>query len=71
MMNDIIQIGQKMMNLAPYEKNDIISNAYSKLGDALVRIGTVFSAKNMDELERKTGLKKEIIIALIDRVKKQ
>jgi superfamily I DNA and/or RNA helicase len=70
-MNHLVRIGQKMMNLAPYEKNDVLSNAYAKLGDALTHFGTAFSAKNMVELERKTGLKKEIIISLIERVQKQ
>jgi hypothetical protein len=70
-MNQLVRIGQKMMDLAPREKNDLISNAYAKLGDALTHFGTAFSAKNMAELEQKTGMKQELIISLIQRVQKQ
>jgi hypothetical protein len=70
-MTQLVRIGQKMMDLAPREKNDLISNAYAKLGDALTHFGTTFSARNMAELEQKTGLKKELIITLIHRVQKQ
>jgi hypothetical protein len=70
-MTQLVRIGQKMMDLAPSEKNDMISNAYAKLGDALTHFGTTFSARNMTELEQKTGMKKELIISLINRVQKQ
>jgi hypothetical protein len=69
--NQLVSIGQKMMMLAPKEKDDKIANAYAKLGDALTRYGTSFSAKSITDLEKTTGLKKELITMLIKRVQKQ
>jgi replication fork clamp-binding protein CrfC len=69
--NLLVSIGQKMMALAPKEKDDKISNAYAKLGDALTRFGTSFSAKNMSDLEKNTGMNKETIAMLIKRAQKQ
>jgi len=67
--NDIkmVRLGQKMLDLAPKEKNDMISNAYSKLGDALTRYGTDFGPKNVKDLEKRTGLNQRIIMDLIKR----
>lgn len=67
----LVRIGQKMMDQAPNEKDDKISNAYAKLGDALTHYGTTFSAKSMADLEKKTGMKKDLIAMLIKRVQKQ
>lgn len=69
--NQLVALGQKMMVLAPKEKDDKISNAYAKLGDALTRFGTTFSSKNMADLEKNTGMKKELITMLIKRAQKQ
>jgi hypothetical protein len=67
-VNDMVRIGQKMLELAPKEKNDMISNAYSKLGDALTRYGTPFGPKNVADLEKKTGMNQKIIMSLIKKV---
>lgn len=63
----MVRIGQKMLDLAPKEKNDMISNAYSKLGDALTEYGTSFGPKNVKDLEKRTGLNQRIIMDLIKR----
>jgi hypothetical protein len=67
-VNDMVRVGQKMIELAPKEKNDMISNAYSKLGDALTRYGTPFGPKNVADLEKKTGMNQRIIMSLIKKV---
>lgn len=66
----MVRIGQKMIELAPKEKNDMISNAYAKLGDALTRYGTNFGPKDVKDLEKKTGLSQRIIMDLVKRVQK-
>lgn len=70
-VGQLVSIGQKMMALAPKETDDKIANAYAKLGDALNRYGTSFSAKSINDLEKITGMKKELITMLIKRVQKQ
>jgi hypothetical protein len=67
-VNDLVRVGQKMLELAPKEKNDMISNAYSRLGDALTRYGTPFGPKNVADLEKKTGMNQRIIMSLIKKV---
>jgi hypothetical protein len=67
-VNGMVRIGQKMLELAPKEKNDMISNAYSRLGDALTRYGTPFGPKNVADLEKKTGMNQRIIMSLIKKV---
>lgn len=60
-------IGRKLQKMAPKEKNDMISNAMANLGDHLESFGTPFGAKNMKELEKKTGLNADAIQALIKK----
>jgi hypothetical protein len=60
-------IGRKLQQMAPKEKNDMISNAMANLGDHLETYGTTFGARNMKELERKTGLTAKVIKMLIQR----
>lgn len=60
-------IGRKLQKMAPKEKNDMISNAMANLGDHLESFGTPFGAKNMKELEKKTGLNAAVIQALIKK----
>lgn len=60
-------IGRKLQQMAPKEKNDMISNAMANLGDHLESFGTPFGARNMKELERKTGLNAAVIQALIKK----
>jgi hypothetical protein len=60
-------IGRKLQKMAPKEKNDMISNAMANLGDHLESFGTPFGAKNMKDLEKKTGLTAQIIQMLIKR----
>jgi hypothetical protein len=65
--NQMSAIGRKLQQLAPKEKNDTISNAMAKLGDHLESYGTTFGPRNMKELEKKTGMKAEVIQMLIKR----
>jgi hypothetical protein len=60
-------IGRKLQQLAPKEKNDMIANAMANLGDHLESYGTTFGARNMKELEKKTGLTSTVIKMLIKR----
>lgn len=70
-VGQLVSIGQKMMKLASKEKDDKIANAYAKLGDALTRYNTAFSAKSLSDLEKTTGMSKELITMLIKRAQKQ
>jgi len=63
----LADLGRKMMDMGKTEKNDAIANAYARLGDALTRYGTTFGARNMKELEKKTGMKPAIIADLMKR----
>jgi hypothetical protein len=63
----LADLGRKMMDMGKKEKNDAIANAYARLGDALTRYGTTFGARNMKELEKKTGMKAAIIADLMKR----
>lgn len=65
--NQMAAIGRKLQKMAPTEKNDMISNAMANLGDHLETYGTTFGARNMKELERKTGLTAKVIKMLIQR----
>ena len=63
----LADLGRKMMDMGKAEKNDTLANAYARLGDALTRYGTTFGARNMKELEKKTGMKPAIIADLMKR----
>ncbi len=65
--NQMAAIGRKLQQLAPKEKNDTIANAMANLGDHLESYGTTFGARNMKELEKKTGLTATVIQMLIKR----
>lgn len=65
--NQMAAIGRKLQQMAPKEKNDMISNAMANLGDHLESYGTTFGARNMKELEKKTGLNSNVIKMLIKR----
>jgi hypothetical protein len=60
-------IGRKLQQMAPKEKNDMIANAMANLGDHLESYGTTFGARNMKELEKKTGLTATVIQMLVKR----
>lgn len=60
-------IGRKLQQLASKEKNDTIANAMANLGDHLESYGTTFGARNMKELEKKTGLTATVIKMLVKR----
>lgn len=60
-------IGRKLQQMAPKEKNDMIANAMANLGDHLESYGTTFGARNMKELEKKTGMTATVIKMLIKR----
>jgi hypothetical protein len=62
---DMGAIGRRLQAMAPKEKDDMISNAMANLGDHLESFGTPFGAKNMKDLEKKTGLKAQVIHLLI------
>jgi hypothetical protein len=66
----LADLGRKMMDMGKKEKNDLLANAYARLGDALTRYGTTFGARNMKELEKKTGMKPAIIADLMKRAAK-
>jgi hypothetical protein len=61
------EIGRRLQKMAPKEKNDIISNAMANLGDHLESFGTPFGAKNIKDLEKKTGLNSQAIQMLIKK----
>jgi hypothetical protein len=65
--NQMAAIGRKLQQLAPKEKNDTIANAMANLGDHLESYGTTFGARNMKELEKKTGLTATVIKMLIKK----
>ena len=62
-----LNLGRKMQQLAAKEKNDMIANAMANVADHLESFGASFGAKNMADLVKKTGLKKELIVMLINR----
>ena len=64
-------IGRKLQSMAEVEPNDMIANAMARLADHLEDFGQTFSAKSMDDLVKKTGMSKEIIIALINKATKK
>lgn len=66
----LADLGRKMMDMGQKEKNDTLSNAYARLGDALTRYGTTFGARNIKDLEKKTGMKQAIIMDLMKRAAK-
>ncbi len=66
----LADLGRKMMDMGQKEKNDALSNAYARLGDALTRYGTTFGARNIKDLEKKTGMKQAIIMDLMKRAAK-
>ena len=66
----LADLGRKMMDMGVKEKNDTLSNAYARLGDALTRYGTTFGARNIKDLEKKTGMKQAIIMDLMKRAAK-
>lgn len=68
---DMSAIGRRLQAMAPKEKDDMISNAMANLGDHLESFGTPFGAKNMKDLEKKTGLKAQVIHLLIKRVSRK
>lgn len=61
----IAALGQILMSQAPGIKDDGLSNMMATVGSELSEFGTTFAAKNIKDLERKTGATAEVIRKLM------
>jgi fructose-specific component phosphotransferase system IIB-like protein len=64
------RIGRVLQIMAVKEPNDAIANAMANLSDYLEDYGTTFAAKSIADIEKKSGLTREVIMSLISRAKK-
>jgi len=64
------RIGRVLQKMAVSEPNDAIANAMANLSDYLEDFGTTFAAKSIADIEKKSGLTREVIMSLINRAKK-
>ena len=62
----LADIGRKLMDKAATTKDDALSTALSRVGNELTSYGTVFGASNIQELEKKTGIKRDSIMKMMD-----
>ena len=57
----LAKLGRVLMDKAVTTKDDELSNAMARLGDALTQYGTTFGARNPQELVKKAGMPMEMI----------
>ena len=66
----LADIGRKLMDKAATTKDDALSTALSRVGNELTSYGTPFGARSIQELEKKTGIKRDSIMKMLDYGKK-
>jgi len=62
----LADIGRKLMDKAVTTKDDVLSTALSRVGNELTSYGTAFGARSIEELEKKTGIKRDSIMKMMD-----
>lgn len=58
-------IGRVIMDKAVTTKDDELSNTMAKVGDELTRYNTAYGARSVEELLKKTGASKELLMKLM------
>ena len=58
-------IGRVLMDRAVTTKDDALSNLMASFGDSLTRYGTTFGPRTPEELMKKTGVSKDMMLKLM------
>ena len=58
-------IGRVLMDRAATTKDDALSNVLAKVGNELTSYNTTFGARSVEELLKKTGVNKEMLMKLM------
>lgn len=58
-------IGRVLMDKAATTKDDALSNVLAKVGNELTSYNTTFGARSVDELLKKTGVNKDMLMKLM------
>ena len=66
----LARLGQLLMDRAPQEKDDGLSNIMAAVGNELTNFGTAFGPRNLNDLVRKTGATAEVIRKLLEYAEK-
>ena len=66
----LAKLGSILMDRAPLEKDDALSNIMAAVGNELTAFGTNFGPKNLNDLVNKTGATAEVIKKLLEYAEK-
>ena len=58
-------IGRVLMDRAATTKDDALSNVMAKVGNELTSYNTIFGSRSIEELLKKTGVQKEMLMKLM------